>query len=195
MSWGQLRRVVDLDRHGRCLPAGIVHDATVLHGTPDMHATALLTQHWATSDGTYPLPVDPIYLARQLGMEVYLSDLDCDVSAVLVASPGQQTGIYLNQSDQRVRQRFSCAHEIGHFQRRRASGQQQFGFIDRRDHLSSTGLDPEERWANQFAAALLMPADLLQASPQRDPHQLARVYDVSERAMTHRLTNLGLINQ
>jgi Zn-dependent peptidase ImmA (M78 family) len=172
-----------------------MHDATVLHGTPDMHATDLLTRHWATADGAYPLPVDPIYLARQLGMEVYLSNLDPDVSAVLVASPGQQTSIYLSQSDARVRQRFSCAHEIGHYLRRRASGQQQFGFIDRRDHFSSTGLDPEERWANQFAAALLMPVDLLQASPQRDPHQLAPVYDVSPQAMTHRLTNLGLINR
>lgn len=141
-----------------------MHDATVLHGTPDMQATALLTQHWATPDGTYPLPVDPIYLARQLGMEVYLSDLAPEVSAVLVASPGQQTSIYLSRSDPRVRQRYSCAHEIGHYLRRRASGQQQFGFIDRRDHFSSTGLDPEERWANQFAAALLMPADLIQVS-------------------------------
>lgn len=138
-----------------------MHDATVLHGTPDRHATVLLTQHWAMPEGAYPLPVDPIYLARQLGMEVYLSDLDSDVSAVLVASPGQQTSSYLNQSDARVRQRFSCAHEIGHYLRRRASGQEQFGFIDRRDHFSSTGGDPEERWANQFAAALLMPADLL----------------------------------
>jgi Zn-dependent peptidase ImmA (M78 family) len=172
-----------------------VHDATVLHGTPDMHAAALLTQHWVTPDGTYPLPVDSIYLARQLGMEVYLSDLAPDVSAVLVAKTGQQTGIYLNHLDARVRQRDSCAHEIGHYLRRRASGQEQFGFIDRRDHFSSTGLDPEERWANQFAAALLMPADLIQMSPQRDPHQLAPVFDVSAQAMTHRLTNLGLINR
>lgn len=37
--------------------------------------------------------MDPLYLARQLGMEVYLSDLALGVSAVLVASPGQQTGI------------------------------------------------------------------------------------------------------
>jgi Zn-dependent peptidase ImmA (M78 family) len=174
---------------------GIMHDATVLHGTPDMQATALLTQHWATPDGTYPLPVDPIYLARQLGMEVYLSDLAPDVSAVLVASPGQQTSIYLSRSDPRVRQRYSCAHEIGHYLRRRASGQQQFGFIDRRDHFSSTGLDPEERWANWFAAALLMPADLIQVSPQRDPRHLAPVFDVSVQAMTHRLTKLGLINR
>ncbi|MCA1693499.1 MAG: ImmA/IrrE family metallo-endopeptidase [Actinobacteria bacterium] len=118
-----------------------------------------------------------------------------DVSAVLVASPGQQASIYLNQSDAQVRQRFSCAHEIGHYLRRRASGQEQFGFIDRRDHFSSTGPDPEERWANQFAAALLMPVDLLQESPQRDPHQLARVYEVYEQAMTHQLTNLGLIKR
>lgn len=146
-------------------------------------------------DGTYPLPVDPIYLARQLGMEVYLSDLAPDVSAVLIASPGQQTGIYLNQSDPQVRQRFSCAHEIGHYVRRHASGQQQFGFIDRRDHLSSTGLDPEERWANQFAAALLMPAGLLRVTLQGDPHQLAPLFDVSTEAMTHRLTKLGLIDR
>lgn len=181
-------------RPGRSGGSGvIVHDATVIHGTPEMQATALLAQHWVTPEGAYPLPVDPIYLARQLGMEVYLSDLASEVSAVLVAHPGQQTGIYLNRSDAKVRQRFSCAHEIGHYLRRRASGQEQFGFIDRRDHFSSTGIDPEERWANQFAAALLMPASLLQSSPQRDPHQLAPVFDVSAQAMKHRLANLGLI--
>lgn len=172
-----------------------MHDATVPTGTPDAEAKTLLSRHWATPEGDYPVPVDPIYLARQLGMEVYLSDLAPDVSAVLVASPGQQTSIYLNRSDVRVRQRFSCAHEIGHYLRRRAAGQEQFGFIDRRDHFSSTGEDPEECWANQFAAALLMPADLLQASPQRNPHQLAPVFDVSPQAMTHRLAKLGLINR
>jgi hypothetical protein len=119
-----------------------VHDAAVIHGTPDTQATALLARYWVTPEGTYPLPVDPIYLVRQLGTEVYLSDLAPGVSAVLVASPGQQTGIYLSRADAKVRQRFSCAHEVGHYLRRRASGQEQFGFVDRRDHFSATGTDP-----------------------------------------------------
>ena len=58
-----------------------MHDATVPTGTPDAEAKTLLSRHWATPEGDYPVPVDPIYLARQLGMEVYLSDPNPRVAA------------------------------------------------------------------------------------------------------------------
>ena len=153
-------------------------------------AEKLLARVWADDYGRIALPVDPVWIARQLGMEVYVSALDPDVSALIYAAPGSQTSIYLNKDEPRVRQRFSCSHEIGHYVRRTASGAASFGFVDHRDHISSLGLDPEERWANQFAAALLMPADLVRASPQRDPVDLARTFAVSRRAMEIRLDDV-----
>jgi Zn-dependent peptidase ImmA (M78 family) len=114
------------------------------------------------------------------------------VSAVIVANAGEKPTIYVSSNDHLNRQRFSCSHEIGHYIRRIAAGATEFGFVDRRDDLSSKGTHPEERWANQFAAALLMPADVLRTITFRQAGELARLFGVSEAAMKYRLSNLGL---
>ena len=51
-----------------------------------------------------------------------------------------------------------------------------------------------ERLANQFAAEILMPRELVSAHYQelQDAHQLADRFHVSELAMGFRLVNLGL---
>jgi Zn-dependent peptidase ImmA (M78 family) len=63
-------------------------------------------------------------------------------------------------------------------------------------------VDAKEIEANQFAASLLMPAKLVRAHAARfgkgplledEVRHLAREFEVSEQAMTIRLTNLGLI--
>ena len=73
-----------------------------------------------------------------------------------------------------------------------------------RDDLSSQGVDTEEREANHFAAALLMPQHFI----ERDLavaggmdlvdddflRGLARQYDVSAQAMLFRLANLGFVS-
>ena len=159
----------------------------------ETEAADALARYWAGPVGGLALPVDPVFIARQMGAEVWITDLDDGVSGVLIAEPGQQTAIHLSSTEAVVRQRYTCAHEIGHLVRRRAAGVTRFGFIDRRDHLSASGTDPEESWANRFAAALLMPASMLRDSPQRDPTNLAPVYGVSVRAMSIRLTTLGLV--
>lgn len=160
--------------------------------SPDTEARELLTRYWADTRGNLPLPVDPVYIARQLGLEVWATDLDRDTQGVLVGNPGVPATIHVNARDARTRQRYTCAHEIGHYLRRATSGDQQFGFVDKRDHLAAEGVDEEERWANAFAACLLMPEDLVRASLQRDPQQLAGVFEVSTLAMRYRLSNLGL---
>jgi len=72
-----------------------------------------------------------------------------------------------------------------------------------RDGKSSLGTDRTEVEANQFAAELLMPRDLLvrdiRAIPENiDVEQavelLARKYEVSPQAMSLRLTALGFIS-
>ena len=75
-------------------------------------------------------------------------------------------------------------------------------FYRSRNSLSAAGVDPMEIEANQFAASLLMPTDLvkrevqaLQAKPLLDQHValLAKRFGVSEHAMTIRLTRLGCL--
>jgi len=74
----------------------------------------------------------------------------------------------------------------------------------RRDSRSSKAIDRQEIEANQFAAELLMPEDLiLQAakdsyelnsslSQAQLVDQLAKAFKVSLQAMEYRLTNLGI---
>ena len=75
-------------------------------------------------------------------------------------------------------------------------------FISQRGPRSATGVDVKEIEANQFAAALLMPADLINKEMAAlgggallDWHvsQLASTFEVSEQAMTIRLTKLGFL--
>ncbi len=63
-------------------------------------------------------------------------------------------------------------------------------------------MDPKEIEANQFAACLLMPADLVKHAVtacggsllvDSQVSELASTFDVSEQAMTIRLSTLGLL--
>ena len=162
---------------------------------PEATADQVLGQLGVDELNGLPLPVDPVAIARWLGAEVFTMDLEPDVSAMLVGEQGQNPTIYLNAGDSADRRRFSCAHEVAHLLRRRSSGATDFGFVDRRDHLAAQGTDPEERWANRFAAALLMPAALLRGVPPEQrafPERLAPLFGVSPTAMRIRLENLRL---
>lgn len=151
-------------------------------------AQALLSEAW---DET--LPVDPVRIARALGMDVLTAQLDDNVAGVIIKERGQDPSIVLNAQDSPNRQRFTCAHEIGHYVRREADGDD-YEYVDYRDIFSSTGELEDERFANEFAASLLMPEDRV-----RDFHkqglgdiQMALRFSVSRDAMGFRLKNLGL---
>jgi Zn-dependent peptidase ImmA (M78 family) len=161
---------------------------------PEKDSAQVLEQVWQPVGPDMALPVDPIQIARDLGIQVYVADLPEDESGRLLNRPGIDPQVYLNERDSRNRQRFTCAHEIGHYIRRVAAGDEKFSFRDKRDLVSSQGRDPEEIYANKFAAALLMPADLVKlhfaATP--NPAILAHRFGVSTDAMNFRLVNLGL---
>jgi len=159
-------------------------------------AAALLSRTWTRDGIRSAFPVDPIIIARDLNIEVLVSsDMRPNASGVLVMEMTNEelhTRIYLNSRDARVRQRFSCAHEIGHYMDRIARGEMVGRFVDWRDERSSTGTRPEEVYANSFAAALLMPADTVLAMRQDShPVQMALFFDVSPEAMTNRLNALA----
>jgi len=77
--------------------------------------------------------------------------------------------------------------------------------VGRRDNRSSLGTDDEEIGANRFAAALLMPRDLVVAELEKELElaeassrdeliaRIARTFDVSTEAMGYRLVNLSII--
>lgn len=142
-------------------------------------------------------------IARSLGVKVLYEDLDSDVSGILVIKDSQPT-IFVNASDHRNRQRFTIAHEIGHFLLHKREGVH----VDRdytvayRNTKSAMGEEGEEIEANQFAAELLMPAEGIVRFLKKHEtekitdltvEKLANFFEVSEQAMTIRLTSLGYI--
>jgi Zn-dependent peptidase ImmA (M78 family) len=164
----------------------------MLNRDPDKDALQLLERVW--TDRT--LPVDPIRIARQLGVEVYVADLDPGWSGALMKQPFQDPEIYLSRWDSLNRQRFSCAHELGHYVLRseEAGDDLAYSYVDKRDARASSGTEAEEVYANQFAAALLMPQDLVRSEHQRGgtAASLALMFGVSAEAMGFRLRNLRL---
>lgn len=146
-----------------------------------------------------PVPVEKI--ARGEGLSIVKQSLERDIDGFLLRSKGM-IFIGVNEFHAKTRQRFTIAHELGHALLH--EGEELHvdrGFrINYRDAESSLATNIEEIESNTFAAWLLMPAQFL--APQvRSSHldieddqavvSLARRYDVSAQAMTHRLVNLA----
>lgn len=152
-------------------------------------------------------PVSVLDIAGVLGIPIIYADLGPDVSGLLV-SDHASAKICIQETDPEVRKRFSIAHELGHFVLRHqfAPGEHihvdKGNFISHRGPLAAAGIDPKEIEANQFAASLLMPHRLLQREiaqlgkgPVLDQHvlKLATQFEVSEQAMTIRLSSLSFL--
>jgi Zn-dependent peptidase ImmA (M78 family) len=159
-------------------------------------AAQLLDDVWYDDgDGRPLIPVDPIWIARLLGIDVYTAAMDEDFSGALEKVADEDPAIYLNRSDSPNRQRFTCAHEVGHYYARTVRGDISYSFTDRRDKLARAGTDSDEVYANQFGAALIMPGSEVKRWHRKvggDPVRLAARFRVSEDAMRFRLANLGL---
>jgi Zn-dependent peptidase ImmA (M78 family) len=146
-----------------------------------------------------PVPVEKI--AHVLGLEVRYAPLEGDLSGALIRSHSEQY-IGVNSLHHRNRQRFTIAHEIGHFVLHKGIKihvDKSF-LVNWRDDESSQAISDEEMEANRFAAELLMPIPFL----MKDIEQLrgvggetvdlfARKYRVSSQAMQIRLGGLGYL--
>jgi Zn-dependent peptidase ImmA (M78 family) len=139
-------------------------------------------------------PVDPVRIARAFGMRVLFASLAPHVPGALVKERGHDPVIVLNEADSSSRKRFTCAHELGHFSES-SDTPETYEYFDVRDSLAvASDTDPEEAYANAFAASLLMPArDVrrLHAKGLREL-ELALHFDVAREVMSRRLTDLGL---
>jgi len=152
----------------------------------------LLTQHRQVRP-----PVRVENIVRGLGLEVRAGDLK-DVSGLLVRT-GDTAVIGVNSTQSRVRQRFTIAHELGHFLlhegiQHHVDHNYRVNF---RSEVSSSATSVDEIEANFFAASLLMPRHFLDAVNAVDAMdddarvaELARAFDVSRHAMSLRLVNV-----
>ena len=137
------------------------------------------------------VPVDPVTIARRSGVAVVYAPLDTETLGAFLKKPDGTPTILINQDDPENRKRFTCAHELGHYNRRKDREGEDHR-IDLRSPLSATGSDPEEVYANEFAASLLMPADDLKIFLQfgLSDQELADRFKVSREAMEYRIVNL-----
>jgi Zn-dependent peptidase ImmA (M78 family) len=146
-------------------------------------------------------PIDVESVAARLGIRVEHADFGDDVSGVIVRS-GETAVIGVNWAHHPNRQRFTIAHEIGHFLLHESGTYIDKGTHARfRDEQSGSGTDQEEIEANAFAAALLMPARWVREEAEQHPfdpaddsalNALASTFEVSAQAMSFRLSNLKL---
>jgi Zn-dependent peptidase ImmA (M78 family) len=148
-----------------------------------------------------PVPVEDI--AAGLGIRVLEEALPEDISGVLDLRESGKPCIFINKAHNKNRQRFSIAHEIGHFTLRKPLGVH----VDKQTFFRSAKipepLEADEIRANKFAAALLMPEYLI--SPRLEDlsdwldqeediiETLAEDFGVSITAMSYRLQNLGYL--
>lgn len=142
-------------------------------------------------------PVELEKIARDLGIHVYVCDLDEEVSGKLTRDPiiGGTSGfvIEINRRHHRNRQRFTLAHEIAHFVLHRDLIDK--GVVDNALYRSAALSDHYEAQANRFAADILMPIHLLQQAHKRTPdvRTLANMFGVSVEAMRIRIESLNLM--
>lgn len=134
-------------------------------------------------------PVNVLGAANALGISVYSKKLPANVSGILRrdASLGGDSGFVILVQEHPVnRQRFTIAHEIGHFVLHRQSAES--GIQDDEFYRALPG--PLEREANQFAAELLMPWPLIKSLQDKGVtglSELAQALQVSKQALAIRL--------
>lgn len=140
------------------------------------------------------LPVDVKGLALALGIQVREAFLKSNVSGLIKKLPSGQFEIEVNATHPETRQRFTIAHEIGHYVLHRSlmgdGNVDDCAYRSDGSFVNNTIGPFEETEANKFAANLLMPMEQinkLRESGITDPSKLAQKLNVSEAAIKIRL--------
>ena len=161
--------------------------------SPAQYAKLILQAHW---DGS--IPVNPISIAAQIGVYVFPLEEGCSTSGLYRVENGVPK-IYVNQHESPLRRRFTIAHELGHhvlghLSEAIASGGNAELPRDGNVTYSLAFYDQKEVDANKFAAELLMPESAVAYfvdKTTKNLSELARTFNVSDTAMSYRLSNLG----
>lgn len=147
-----------------------------------------------------PVPVDKI--TKKLKLLLYSLPADDEISGAIIRKAGQRVIIAVNPAHHINRQRFTIAHELGHYFLHEGLEEH----VDEnfrvawRNADSSKAINWIEIQANRFAAELLMPTrfletdlDSLENIDKRTVALLATKYIVSPEAMKIRLSQLGIL--
>jgi hypothetical protein len=163
---------------------------------PGRDAWELLERVWLKRPTTIRLPVDPVAMGQDLGIEVLWDDeLAPDVSSVLRKAPGLVSPqILVSPLDSHQLRRFPCAVALGHYSRCVELGLDgPWEFVERRDFLSASDADDDEAYAIKFAEELLMPRIALrELLDTRGVAALASYFGVTGDVMGFRINRIGM---
>ena len=151
-------------------------------------------------------PIEVEDIAHLYGVKVQYEPTQDNLSGFLLRNLKEHKAIIgVNQSHHPNRQRFTIAHELGHFFLHETERM----YVDRilqvklRNENSSKGISTEEKEANLFAAELLMPVRFLNKDlanvntldlyEDEKLKELSEKYKVSIQAFTFRLAYLNYI--
>lgn len=150
-------------------------------------------------------PVDLDKIIQRFGILKVDLPANDDIFGAIVRQQGHVI-IAVNPNQHPNRQRFTIAHELGHYFKHGYDSGKDVEHVDGdfrlhwRNDASSKGVDWNEIESNRFAASLLMPEEFLRKdvdkclTVDRDAIQhLASLYKVSRLAMQYRLINLGIL--
>jgi Zn-dependent peptidase ImmA (M78 family) len=148
-------------------------------------AASLAASRVIREQGVATLPVDPIAIAKGVGIEVVAKPANAKgVSGMLIRHGNDFVIAYATHIDSPGVQNFSIAHELGHYFLE--------GHVDAvigpdGVHQSHAGFSSDDRYeleADHFAAALLMPDALFTAAVSRAGEGLAAIESLSALCVT-----------
>lgn len=105
-------------------------------------------------------PVDPIDIARRMGIQVFFAEFSSDMQSVSGFYDSDDDSIVVNSEEYALRQTFTVAHELGHKILHEDWAKSSEYKVLLRDQAASSD-DPREKEANAFAAHLLVPRSML----------------------------------
>lgn len=138
------------------------------------------------NEGVVELPVMIGKLCRNMGIRVvyYTPTDENDGYSTII---GDRAVIFVSKNCITARQRFTCAHELGHIL---------LGHVGRYKLVNrepTRGDNPIELEANVFASRLLAPACVLWALDAREPEEIAALCRISQQAAQFRAERMKLL--
>lgn len=155
-------------------------------------AKKVLDENW---DQQLPVSIEPI--CRACGVTTYYRVMPNDLSGMLVKRTHEKEAkAFIDQGEPLVRQRFTLAHELGHFiERTVIAKDDEYGFEESRMAIPrKRNYFPHEFFADEFAGAILMPETKVEEfqAANKSPEEMARLFGVSVDAVRIRLHSLKL---
>lgn len=154
-------------------------------------------------------PFDPFQISNDIGIEVDQSVTTDTISrSGSISKIGEKVNIWVNPFDPEVRQRFTVAHELGHYINGDLNHQNNIVDTPKTLYRTDGHSNPCEVDANKFAAQLLMPKEHIYKQAQQIIEEsenesisaevfidkMAMIFKVSKPAMLYRLKGFGIIS-